>query len=161
MLQFVSSAFQSFVDLFVVTAPSIKVEELPDTSDAGGCVHRLTEASGEYRDIYVLSRVTKNPVSGEKVAVIDLASPATNYVNILKIDHENTNLRGRPRVSMERLADPLSFEDHEALVAFEESNREKFQKAGIKLEIVRLYPATPPKEGSAENDTKKFPELKL
>lgn len=161
MLQLVSSAFQSFVDLFVVTAPSIKVEELPDTSDAGGCVTRLTEASGEYRDIYVRHRLTKDTANGGKLAVVDLASPATEYVVIKEIDHSDLSSRGRPKVHYgDDIDTPISEEDHEVLVDFFESKREKLKKAGLGLEIVRLYPAVP-KEGSAENDTKNLPELKL
>ena len=157
MLQLVSSAFQSFVDLFVVTAPKLDIEPLPDTADEAGEVYRLTEPSGEYRDVYVRRRWEKDEQTGKDVAIADLASPATEYVIIHSIDRENLSSRGRPTVDYGEVETPLSFEDHEALVGYFE-DRAKKSTSDFLRKVTRLYPPTPTGDTAT---TKTALELKL
>lgn len=160
MLQLVSSAFQSFVDLFVVTQPTLNVELLQDTANEAGETYRLTEPSGEYRDVFVHRRWGRDETDGKKVAITDFTSRATGYKHIHYIDHENLTLRGLPTVSAEYIDKPLSFEDHEVLVAYFEKQHKEHPSDRFKCQIIRLYSPVPT-DGTGVSSTHKPSELKL
>ena len=77
MIEAIKTVLTKLTGLFIVTQPTLKVEPIPETGDGYGEVYRLTEPSGEHRDVYVLRQWEIDEKTGRKTAVKVLSSPAT------------------------------------------------------------------------------------
>lgn len=160
MLHKVKSVFKTLLDLFVVTQPKLKIEPIPGTGDGYGEVYRLTEQSGEHRDVYVLRQWEINEETGKRTAVAVLSSRATGYTNVVAVDYEHRQMRGNPTVVLGKASrKKLSFEDHEALVEYFEEFA-KTHPTDFDRRVDRPYPKTPPKQKKTAA-AKTAPEHKL
>ena len=160
MIGAIKTVLTKLTGLFIVTQPKLNIEPLPGTSDGYGEVYRLTEPSGEHRDVYVLRQWEINEETGKRTAVTVPSSRATGYTNVVAVDYEHRQMRGNPTVILGKASrKKLSFEDHEALVEyFEEVART--HPTDFDRRVDRLYPKTPPKQKKAAA-AKNAPEQKL
>ena len=135
-----------------------KVEPIEGAGGYGDAYYRITDPSGEHRDVRVLWGWVVDEKTGRKTAVTDLSSKGTGYTNIATIDYKHTSPRGNPTVihGPAPKKRKLTFEDHEILVAYLEKRAKEPLPDGFDFgsSIKRLYESDPQKP------KKRTPKLK-
>lgn len=160
MIEAIKTVLTKLTGLFIVTQPKLKIEPIPGTEDGYGGVYRLTERSGEHRDVFVFFRWEFDEKTGKRTAVTDFTSRSTGYTNVVAVDYEHRGMRGRPTVIRGKATrKKLSREDHDALIEFLEEQDKNRKDADFDTRYVRLYPPIPKDKAPSPNG--KALELKL